>query len=300
MARKTIAVCGATGNIGGAVIESLLKKQHWNIVALSRNPEGAKATALKDKGVKLIKADMQNRASMISAFEGAHCVFGVTQPFSSVYKKSNPKGEVEQGRNIVDSCVENGVKHLVLSTVFGRDTQSTGVSHVDSKTTIVNYLKKTEVPYTILKPASFMDNIGTSFFPVKKGYVRGFTDKDVKIPYIAAKDIGEFAALVFEQPSLYRNNEMNLMSDLVSGEELAKTLSKIRGGEPFKYKAIPRPVMWLFAREFYEMRVSFEKSGRPPYPNEYNNALRNCREIRPAILTMEQYLLSQGFDVKQL
>lgn len=300
MENKTIVVCGATGNQGGALIESLLRKQVWNIVALSRDPEGTKAKGLKDKVVRLLKADLRDKASLINAFKGAQFVFGVTQPFSSDYRKSDPKGEIEQGRNIVESCIESGVEHLVQSTVFGRDTQTTGVAHVDSKSIIVDLLRKTRLSYTILRPASFMDNIGKSFFPVKKGTVRGYTDKDVKIPYIAAKDIGEFAALVFENPDLYRQKEMNLMADLVSGEELAGTLSKIRHGEPFKYKAIPRLPMRLFAKEFYEMRIAFEKAGRPPYPDEYINALRTCKELRPEILTMEQYLLSQGFDVKQL
>jgi uncharacterized protein YbjT (DUF2867 family) len=300
MDKKTIVVCGATGNIGTAVVESLLKKQLWNVIALSRNPDGIKAKALNAKGIKVIKADLQDKASLVSAFQGAHYVFGITQPFSSDYKKSDPKGEVEQGYNIVDGCTENAIEHLVLSTVFGRNTQTYGVSHLDSKSKIVDYLKKTNLQYTILKPASFMDNIGTSFFPVKKGFVRGFTDKDVKIPYIATRDIGEFAALVFEQPGLYRMKEMNLMADLVSGEELANTLSRIRNGDPFKYKTIPRLLMRLFAKEFYEMRVSFEKSGRPPYPDEYNSALRICKEMRPEIINLEQYLISQGYNSKLL
>ncbi len=300
MERKLVVVCGAAGNQGGAVVQSMLKTNRWNVVGLTRDPEGTKAKSLRDKGIILKKADLRDKGSLISAFEGAHSVYGVTQPFSADYKKSDPKGEVDQGRNIVDACVQTGVSHLVLSTVFGRTTQSTGVYHLDSKSQIVEYLKKTKVPYTILKPASFMDNVGTSFFPVKKGYVRGFTDKDVKIPYVATKDIGEFAALFFEQPSLYHKTEMNLMADLVSGEDLAKILSKIRNGEPFKYKAIPRLIMRFFAKEFYEMRVSFEKVGRPPYPEEYADALRTCKEIRPEMLTMEEYLLSRGFGKKQL
>jgi hypothetical protein len=141
-----------------------------------------------------------------------------------------------------------------------------------------------------------MDNIGTSFFPVRKGYVRGFTDKDVRIPYIATKDIGEFAALVFEQPSVYLHKEIDLVADLVSGEELAKTLSRIRGGEPFRYAAIPRLLMQLFAREFYQMRVAFEKRGRPPYADEHADALRASKEMHKEILTVEQYLIYRKFN----
>jgi uncharacterized protein YbjT (DUF2867 family) len=300
MGKNTIVVCGATGQQGGAVINALAQGDQWNITALSRDPDSPGSKSLKEKGIRVVKADLQDKVSLVNAFQNADMVFGVTQPFSSDYRKSNPTGEIGQGYNIVDSCLETGVKRLVLSTVFSINSQNTGVAHVDSKTVITEYLKKSGVNYTILKPASLMDNIGKSYFPVKSGKVRGFADKDAKIPYISTKDIGEFAALVFNQPDLYNNSEINLMADLVSGGELAGTLSRIRAGEPFRYSAAPRLLMWLFAREFYEMRISFEKSGRPPYPEEYSNALQKCREMLPGILNMEMYLMSRGYDVKQL
>jgi hypothetical protein len=145
-----------------------------------------------------------------------------------------------------------------------------------------------------------MDNIGKSFYPVKNDYLKGFTDRDVKVPYIAARDIGEIVTLVIEHPELYLNKEINLMADLVSGDDIANILSKIRKGESFRYKSVPRLMMRLFAKEFYKMRISFEKSGRPPYPDEYTIALKESKEILPHIMNMEQYLISQGYDTKQL
>ena len=50
MDKKTIAVCGATGQQGGATVEALMKKGQWNIVALSRDPDGEKSRALIGKG----------------------------------------------------------------------------------------------------------------------------------------------------------------------------------------------------------------------------------------------------------
>src|SRR5208337_169633 len=207
MERKTIAVCGATGQQGGATVEALMKRKSGNIVALSRNPESERSKTLNEKGLKVIKADLLDKESLIRAFQNIKMVFGVTQPFSPDYKKSYPEEKVEQGRNIVDACIKAGVEFLVQSTVLNPSMKDSGIAHLDSKTSIANYLKKSGLPFAILKPSSFMDNIGTSFFPVKKGYIRGFTDKDVKIPYISAKDIGEFAALVFEKPNLYRQKE---------------------------------------------------------------------------------------------
>jgi uncharacterized protein YbjT (DUF2867 family) len=297
MYTRTIAVCGATGQQGGATVQSLLKKKlGGDIIAISRNPNSDKAKALAQQGVKVLKADLLDMESLVAAFRKATMVFGVTQPFSDDYKKSSSSAEVTQGKNIVDACLKVGVEYLVQSTVFNPGTKAFGVPHLDSKTTITTYLKNSGLAYAILKPASFMDNIGTSFFSVKKGKIRGFTDGNAKILYISVKDIGEFASMVFENPALYRKKELDLIADFVSGDELAQILTKIRNGQRFTYSAVPRLAMWIFAREFYQMRKAFEKSGRPPFPPEIEAAIQKCKEMNPRVLTMERYLLMRKFD----
>ena len=102
-------------------------------------------------------------------FPDSHCIFGVTQPWSSDYKKCNPGAEIKQGRDIVDACVECGVDHLVISTVMQTTHGKTGIPHVDSKFVVDDYTRDSGVPYTFLRPAQFMDNVGQPYFPVKKG-----------------------------------------------------------------------------------------------------------------------------------
>ncbi|MBI4333930.1 MAG: NmrA/HSCARG family protein [Chloroflexi bacterium] len=300
MDRKTIVVCGATGNQGGAVIQALLDAQKWNVTALSRNPGSERAQALSSNGVEVRKADLEDKASLAQAFRNAYGVFGVTQPFSPDYKKCNVAAETQQGRNIVDACLEAGVKHLVHSTVMHLGMEKTGMPHVDSKIVIEQYAVRSGVPNTLLRPASFMDNIGTPFFPVKKGLVRGFVDRDARVPYVSCHDIGIFAAIAFEHPEEYLGKAVDVMGDFVSGEDLCAILSKLRGGERFKYKAVPRLLMRIFAREFYSMRVTFEKWGRPPYPKEFPEAQTSCRKMYPKMMSVEDYLRFRGYDTRSL
>jgi len=297
MYTRSIAVCGATGQQGGATVQALLKKKlGGDIIAISRNPNSDKAKALARQGIRVLKADLLDKESLVAAFKKATMVFGVTQPFSDGFRKSSASAEVTQGKNIIDACLKAGVEYLVQSTVFNPGTNAFGVPHLDSKTAITTYLKNSGLAYAILKPASFMDNIGTSFFSVKKGRIRGFTDGNAKLPYISVKDIGEFASKIFENPAMYRKRELDLVADFVSGDELAQILTKIRDGQRFAYTAIPRPLMWIFAREFYRMRKAFEKSGRPPFPASIDAAIRKCNEMNPRVLTMERYLLMRKFD----
>lgn len=298
--RETIVVCGATGNQGRAVVQGLLNGQNWKVIALSRNSGSDRARALEKNGVEVVKADLQDKASLIQAFEQAHGVFGVTQPWSSDYRKCDPEAEVEQGRNIVEACKQAGVKHLVFSTALHSGRAKTGIPHVDSKLIIEEYVLKSGIPYTFLQPTFFMENIGADYFPVRKGLVKGFVDGDAKVPYVSCVDIGIVAALAFEHPDEYLGKEIKLIGDFVSGLELCQLLGKLRQGEQFKYKTIPRLLMRIFAKEFYLMRVAFEKWGRPPYPKEIEETMANCRRLHPEMLSVERYLESRGYAVKSL
>lgn len=307
MDKKTIVVCGATGNQGGSVVQGLLNDSRWNVVALSRDPSSERAQAIKNKGVGVRKADLLDLASLRQAFANAYGVFGVTQPWSPDYKKINVQAEIKQGQNIVDACAHEGIKHLVLSSVIDvGSVYKGGVAHADSKILVQRYAEEKGIPHTMIKLSQFMDNIGLPFFPVKKGSVRGFVDANAKVPYIACRDIGIFTAMAFARPEDYIGKGLNLVGDFVSGEELALTLSKLRGGEPFKYTAIPKLLMWTLAKtrlmpkEFWEMRVAFERIGRPPYPKEILDSINSCRQLYPGIMSVLQCLKSKGYDTKKL
>jgi len=300
MGKRNIVVCAATGNQGKAVVDALLKTGNWNVIALSRDPKSDRAQSLTRLGAEVNNGDIEDKASLIKAFAGAYGVFGVTQPWSADYKKCDVKKELLQGQNITQACKEIGIQHLVLSTVSNFGATHTGIPHIDSKLQIERDVVKSGTPYTFLRPASFMDNIGMDFFPIKKGSVRGFVDGDAKVPYIACCDIGTFAAIAFEHPELYQQKGINLIGDFVSGDELCEILSRLRNGEHFRYKTVPKILLRIAAKEFYLMRVFFEKNGRPPYPKEVFEVIDHCKQIYPNLTTVEGYLKRQGFDTTSL
>ena len=125
MMEKIVAVCGGTGRQGGAVVHEMLNYPDWQVFALSRNPDGKKARSLAQQGVAVRGADLGDKSSLVAAFDGARFVFGVTQPWSGDYKKCHPEAEIQQGRNIVEACLETGVGHLVMSTVHTPDAAKT-------------------------------------------------------------------------------------------------------------------------------------------------------------------------------
>ena len=75
-----IAVCGATGKQGGAVVDALLARGggRFAVRGVSRNCSSPKAKALASRGVELACADFDDPASLRRAFDGAHGAFCVT------------------------------------------------------------------------------------------------------------------------------------------------------------------------------------------------------------------------------
>jgi uncharacterized protein YbjT (DUF2867 family) len=70
------------------------------------------------------------------------------------------KKEIQQGVNIVDAAKENGVQHLILSTLKSVTELSNGefkdVYHFDSKAKIGEYAKASGVPTTFFMPGFYM------------------------------------------------------------------------------------------------------------------------------------------------
>ncbi|GAB2685317.1 NmrA/HSCARG family protein [Mucilaginibacter koreensis] len=289
--KTKIVVCGATGNQGSAVAKRLLANSEWEVVAISRNPQSQSATELAYAGAVVVKADTNDLDSLQQAFEGAYGVFGVTQPWSADYKQCNIEQEIGQAQNVIKACQAARVQHLVMSSIINPSNQKTGAPHVDSKLLIEEQVKQAHLPYTIIRFPQFMDNIGAPFFPVKRGTVKGFIAADAKVPYIACKDIGKAVAEAFQNPVDSAYQTLNVIGDFVSGHELACTLSNLRNGEKFTYKAAPKLLLRLFAKEFYHMRLMFEQMGHAPYPAEIAEALLHgtCNT------TLQAHLHEQGF-----
>lgn len=93
MTQKLIVVVGATGATGGqggSVISSFLKDRNWKIRGTTRNPKG-EAKALSAKGVGMVKADLDDLASVEKAFAGANVIFAITHYSDNFWTKGMGK-----------------------------------------------------------------------------------------------------------------------------------------------------------------------------------------------------------------
>ena len=104
--KKLIAVVGASGQQGGAVVGALEDGGQFKVRALTRHPGKH-----RDLAGDVVEADLDRPETLQAAFEGAHGVFLVT----NFWEKGT--NEIRQATAAYISAKEAGVKHSVWSTL---------------------------------------------------------------------------------------------------------------------------------------------------------------------------------------
>ena len=216
---KLILVTGATGRQGGAVTKNLLEKG-FAVRAMTRNPEGEKALALKSNEVEIVKADMNDPDSLTAALDGVYGVFSVQN-----FWEAGNEDEVAQGKALADAAKAADVKHFVYSSVASAD-KSTDLRHFDSKFEIEEHIRSIDLPHTILRPVFFMENFFMMKEQIDNNKFMNAILPDIPLQMVAANDIGRFVALAFESPDRYIGETIDLAGDSVTYAKVAELFSK--------------------------------------------------------------------------
>jgi len=108
---------------------------------------------LKKEGANLVKGDLNNFDSIEQAVNGVDSIFLMGTPAGD-----GPEGETRRGKMMTDIAKEKNVKHLVYSSVTNAD-RNTGIPRFESKYKVEQHIKNCGIPYTIIGPTSFMENL---------------------------------------------------------------------------------------------------------------------------------------------
>lgn len=183
---KIIAVVGATGtqvrfpsslspNIshqplttmkGGSVSRTFLALPDWTVRGLTRSPTSLSSQELTKLSVAVVSADLDDVASLITAFTGVDAIFGVTDFWQflkdpKTHELAKEKGitwnevcylrELQHGKNVIDAAAVvlshpgSKLERLVLSSLADVRKASKGkytwAYHFDSKAHYVKYLE---------------------------------------------------------------------------------------------------------------------------------------------------------------
>jgi uncharacterized protein YbjT (DUF2867 family) len=277
----TILVTGATGRQGGATARHLLG-QGFAVSALTRNPDKPQAHLLARKGARIVTGDMSDPASLEKALKGVQGVFGVQN-----FWEHGEAGEVRQGLALIDAARKAGVDHFVYASVASAD-RDTGLAHFESKRRIEEHLKKSGVPYTILRPVFFMDNFDSNRDEILQGVLRMALPGERKLQMIAADDIGAFATLAFTDPATFLGRTLEIAGAEVSPLQAAELFSEGLERE-VRFEEIPLESLQATAPEAWKMFSWFLDKG-------YEVDVPALRASYPFLRTFGEWIHATGWD----
>jgi uncharacterized protein YbjT (DUF2867 family) len=240
--RELIAVIGATGSQGGGLAHAILSDLDggFRCRAITRNPDNDKAQALKAEGAEVVKADLDDVASLEKAFAGAYGAFCVT----NFWEHFSAEKEKAQAKNLAVAAKTAGLKHVIWSTLEDtRKLMAPGdkrmpflqekyrVPHFDAKAEADAFFSG--LPVTYLVTSFYWDNLYAFGLGPKKAkdgsYAWVLPMGDKRLAGIAAEDIGRVAYGIFKAGPKYIGKTVGIAGEFLRLERMALMLSKALG-----------------------------------------------------------------------
>jgi uncharacterized protein YbjT (DUF2867 family) len=220
-----ILVTGSTGKVGAELVRQLATKRA-RVRALVRDP--AKGAVLAGPGVEIARGDLGDPASLDAAMGGVERVFLL----SGVDRR-----QAELQGNVVQAARRAGVRHIVKLGSAGTSPDSPiTVARLHAQTE--KDIEASDIPYTFLKPALFMQFIMTHASTVKGEGAIYAPMRDGKVPMIDVRDIAAVAAAVLTG-SGHEGKAYTLTGpEALSMNDVAHKLSQAIG-KPVKYVDVP-------------------------------------------------------------
>jgi len=220
----TILVTGATGKIGGNVVEQLVKRGA-NVRALVRDPSKTSFPA----GVEVVKGDLLDVDALRTAFSGVSTLFLLNAVVADEYTQALVALAVAR---------EVGIKRVVYLSVIHSDVY-VNVPHFAGKFGVERMIEQTGLNATILRPAYFMDNDITIKDVITRYGIYPMPIGNKGLAMIDARDVGEIAAIELirreQSTSLLPLTRINLVGpNTLTGADAAAIWTDVLG-RPIAY-----------------------------------------------------------------
>jgi len=211
--RPRIAVAGATGRVGSALIASLVSEP-LDLVALTRKPDAERVPA----GVSLAAVDFDAPATLDDALRGADRLF--------LAHGTSPR-QVANEIALIDAAVAAGVGQIVKLSTMGPPSR---LHPMDWHMQIEAHLATVDIGYTVLRPSTFVDILARAGAQVADDTWGGAAGDGV-VNLIDTRDVADAARVALLDDAHPTSQRVYHLTGprAVSMPEVAKEISKLLG-----------------------------------------------------------------------
>jgi uncharacterized protein YbjT (DUF2867 family) len=179
-------ILGANGNTGSIVANSLLVNGK-NVRVMGRDP--GRLERFVRKGAQAFTADLSDAAALTNAFSGARAAYMMLPPITS------REDQERESDAIAKAAKESGLRYAVYLSSYGAHVpEGTGpIAGLHSSEQKLNAISGLNVLH--LRAAYFMENNLAAIDMIRRMGMFGHALlPDLKMPMIATRDVGDYAA----------------------------------------------------------------------------------------------------------
>ncbi|RME50518.1 MAG: NAD-dependent epimerase/dehydratase family protein [Caldilineae bacterium] len=223
-----ILVTGAAGKTGQAVIGALARRGAV-VRAMVRRP--AQAETVRRLGAQeVVVGDLRRPAEVAAAVQGVQAIYHICPNMAA--------DEIAIAGGVIDAARRAGVRRLVYHSVLHPQVEA--MPHHWHKMRVEERLFTAGLPYTILQPAAYMQNVLAGWETiVEQGVYRVPYAVETRLGMVDLLDVAEVAARVLTEPGHEGAIYELAGPEVLTQTEVATCLQNVLG-RPVRAETIPR------------------------------------------------------------
>jgi uncharacterized protein YbjT (DUF2867 family) len=217
--RGLVLITGATGRVGSALLDRL-SDADVDLRVLSHDE--SKAQSLRNRGVEVIQGDFLTPETLGPALDQVTAVFLATP--------IHPE-QITQATNVIEAARNSGTAPRIVRLSVHQASHQAPTRNSRQHAVIEDALASSGLPYTVLRPQSFMQNTLMAASTVATQGKIYQPMKDGRLGMIDARDIGAVAARVLTEEG--HDGQIYTLTGpaAISFHDVARILSGILGRE---------------------------------------------------------------------
>jgi uncharacterized protein YbjT (DUF2867 family) len=292
VAESRVLVAGANGQLGSVIVRKLTAAG-VPVRAVGRNAQ--KLETLTAPGVEVVPVDLMNLAALTEACRGVGQIVSTANNNMGKGATSPTRIDLTVHQNLCAAARNAGVRRILYVSAHGIG-QDSPVDIFRIKWYIEDAIRRSGVPYVILRPTAFMDIWVDQIIADairKKGVATIFGPGTAQANYIAVDDVAEFVVKILDRGEVI-NEVIEIGGPSTMSMNDVTTLVEKQLGRGGRRRHIPVFVMTLLppvVRLFDEvaarlMTLGYFATLERPFPGWQKAADRFG--VRPR--TLEEYI----------
>jgi nucleoside-diphosphate-sugar epimerase len=234
---KLILVAGATGNLGGRIVKSLIKRGAEVRVVVRSNSDNDKINMIEKLGAKVFRVKTWNVEEVTTACQGVSCVVSALAGLREVV--------IDAQKVLLDAAIAADVPRFIPSDYSLDFTRfSDGENrNLDLRREFHRFLDKTSISATTIFNGAFADLL-TGQMPLilfKKKLVLYWGNSNRRMDFTTMDNTAEYTSFAALDPTTPRY--LRIAGDQISPLEIRGIVSEVTGEKFLQFRAGGIPLL---------------------------------------------------------